>query len=151
MRQTSSSTTSTVEESNHSFSLLSSNGFQQNNKSKGILPFGSTLSLALSKNAQMKRRKTSFLGGSQNKNRSKSSIKTQAVSLGHVVFREENSYSNSNSAPKRAVSGGSSFADTSSRSSNIGLSKKRSISNGSNRGSLWSKVSAQSIQKRRKR
>ena len=145
IRQVSTSSTSGVADSNLSCLSTSDSGSQSKTQKNSLLSFGSTLSIAL-RRTETKKRKTSFLGGGQSNGRSKSVIKRQAVSLGHVVFTEDVSNSTA------SMSKHSSSAIISASMSASTHSRKRKISGMENKkGSLWSKVSAIRSQKRRKR
>jgi len=109
------------------------------------------LSIALNQSRSTSKRKTSFLGGSDFSNRSKSSIKTQAVSLGHVVFTGENSNHNSSlSKGTSTVSRASSFTSSNSKGGLPQARKRNASTLSKDRSSLWSKVSSSSFSKRRK-
>ena len=104
----------------------------------GILPAKSALALALNKSRNMRKRKTSFLGGSVSNAQGKN--KKQGISFGHVLFETAEK---AISAPARTVS------LTSNESSNLmgpDMIKRRSIL--SKKSSLWSKVSDNGFQKR---
>lgn len=93
-------------------------------------------------------------GNASNNQRSKSSIKSQAVSLGHVVFTEDPSNISISKVQKgssAAVVRSSSFSGVTSSKATLPPSRKRSVSEMSkSRGSLWSKVSSTGFGKRRK-
>ena len=104
----------------------------------GILPGRSTLALALTKSRNMRKRKTSFLGGSVSNAQGKN--KKQGISFGHVLFETGEKVM---SAATRTIS------LTSNESSNLlgsDMAKRSSLL--SKKSSLWSKVSANGFQKR---
>ena len=111
---------------------------KRSTRNSGILPGKSSLALALNKSRNMKKRKTSFLGGSVSNAQGKN--KKQGISFGHVLFETGEK---AVSAPTRTVS------LSSNESSNImgsDIMKRKSIL--SKKSSLWSKVSDNGFQKR---
>ena len=102
------------------------------------LPGKSSLSLALNKSRNMRKRKISFLGGSDSNIQGKS--KKQGISLGHVLFETAEKPT---PAPSRTVS------LTSNESSSLlgpDITKRSTLM--SKKSTLWSKVSANGFRSR---
>jgi hypothetical protein len=87
----------------------------------------------------MRKRKTSFLGGSVTNTQGKN--KKQGISFGHVLF--DTTGEKSMSAPKRTVS-----LTSNESSSLLGPSFSKQSALASTKSNLWSKVSANGFRKR---
>ena len=133
-----------------------------NSEKENSLPMGTnSLSMAINRGRQSRKRKTSFLGSGKDTKAGRRSRSSKALSLGHVVFSGDSSSNNNNPSSSLNSSTTSSSIPMSrslslphsSKQNLSGLappSKKRSISETERKGSsLWTKVSATGFHKRR--